>query len=364
MVENAIKGENPIFKFPAAPPKRNDESIFIWYVGIGSMMNKNAIELRKIYPTHSLACRLPGFKRVFSSVGGMANLVIEEGETTHAVVHRITEAELKSLEGREPPSQYICAIIDSEFQDSKYNGKKVQVAASIRYDTAFGIDGKPTERYKMMMLEGAKIAKMKQNGIEQIEQYDFTPFPNPPKKLPIFQNIAMKKFTRKELKGQLDYVIFHNKVLKVDFDMVEETNKAYKTDKSIGSPLDLHGKGDDDGEKTSSSSSSSNNNNMKKSVEKTTTTTKKTNHNNNNDNGKTHSDKSFSVRRYNGADITPFVTTQYYNPRFGLPKSNKSNEEYWQWLENHMTTFFLRFYKVCGSLVEEDIIDAVKNTKL
>ena len=99
------------------------------------------------------------------------------------------------------------------------------------------------------MLEGAKIAKMKQNGIEQIEQYDFTPFPKPPKKLPIFQNIAMKKFTRKELKGQLDYVIFHNKVLKVDFDMVEETNKAYKKDESIGSPLDLHGKGDDDGEK-------------------------------------------------------------------------------------------------------------------
>ena len=106
--------------------------------------------------------------------------------------------------------------------------------------------------------------------------------------------------------------------------MVEETNKAYKTDKNIGSPLDLHGKGDDDGEKTSSSSS--NNNNMKKSVEKTTTTTKKTNHNNN-DNGKTHPDKSFSVRRYNGADITPFVTTQYYNPRFGLPKNNKSNEK-------------------------------------
>ena len=45
MVENAIKGENPIFKFPAAPPERNDESIFIWYVGIGSMMNKNAIKL-------------------------------------------------------------------------------------------------------------------------------------------------------------------------------------------------------------------------------------------------------------------------------------------------------------------------------
>ena len=87
------------------------------------MMNKNAIELRKIYPTHSFACRLPGFKRVFSSVGGMANLVIEEGETTHAVVHRITEAELKSLEGREPPSQYICAIIDSEFQDSKILSK-------------------------------------------------------------------------------------------------------------------------------------------------------------------------------------------------------------------------------------------------
>ena len=36
-----------------------------------------------------------------------------------------------------------------------------------------------------------------------------------------------------------------------------------------------------------------------------------------------HSDKSFSVRRYNGADITPFVTTQYYNPRFGLPKTIK-----------------------------------------
>ena len=135
------------------------------------MMNKNAIELRKIYPTHSLACRLPGFKRVFSSVGGMANLVIEEGETTHAVVHRITEAELKSLEGREPPSSYVDGVIDTTL-DSEWNGKTIRAAVSVSFENALTIHGgMPTARYHAMMIDGANMAGMPAIGMRQIRGY-------------------------------------------------------------------------------------------------------------------------------------------------------------------------------------------------
>ena len=99
--------------------------------------------------------------------------------------------------------------------------------------------------------------------------------------------------------GRSNYVIFHNYVLKIDGDYLrDEANE--KAD------------GDVDDNNFSSKTS-------------------KTGH--------------IPVRRYNGADITPFATTQYYNPKFGLPKDNVNNELYWKWLEHRVSTFLLAAQK-------------------
>ena len=65
----------------------------------------------------------------------------------------ITKEELRSLEKREPPSQYIDAIVDCN-HNSEYNGLKIQVAASIRYDAAFGIDGMTSGLAALLMSAG------------------------------------------------------------------------------------------------------------------------------------------------------------------------------------------------------------------
>mmetsp|Transcript_25392 Transcript_25392/g.46884 ORF Transcript_25392/g.46884 Transcript_25392/m.46884 type:complete len:330 (-) Transcript_25392:140-1129(-) len=76
----------------------------VWYFGIGSMMSPIALGLREVRPTRSVWCEILDHRKVFYAPHGMATLVPEKGEVAQAVAHEITEAELRELESREPPS--------------------------------------------------------------------------------------------------------------------------------------------------------------------------------------------------------------------------------------------------------------------
>lgn len=76
----------------------------VWYFGIGSMMSPIALGLREVRPTRSLWCEILDHRKVFYAPAGMATLVQVKGEVAQAVAHEISEAELKELESREPPS--------------------------------------------------------------------------------------------------------------------------------------------------------------------------------------------------------------------------------------------------------------------
>jgi len=108
-----------------------DADSLVWYCGIGSMMSPTALSLRDIHPSKSIWCSIDGFRKVFYKPMGMATLFKDEGAVADCVAHLITPAELKILEGREPPSQDFKGTLRSGADAGKVIDVKVSVSLTV-----------------------------------------------------------------------------------------------------------------------------------------------------------------------------------------------------------------------------------------
>ena len=276
-VEQQIKGMEPVL-----PPS------YVWYVGIGSMMNVTAIKLRNIHPTISLACLIHDHIRTFMDPVGPASVETSIGKIVPAVAHMITQEEMVVLEGREPPSKMLKATIDSSL-DSVWNGftitsyVSVGVTSSIT-GSAYTIHGQPSERYYQMMVEGAAMAGSHPAALQQIQSISYL------KETPIDQLKSFKisrtyqQYTIEELSQiRSNVVIFWNKILQLKSKIDE---KKWN----------------------------------RKALERT----------------------------FSDTDFTTYLTTQFYHPRYGVPSIACNNVNYWKYMENMASGFFFSNYEVIG----------------
>ena len=70
----------------------------LWYLAVGSMMDPTIIAERNIRPTESCPCIAVEFERRFWGKFGMAEVKEKKGHRFHAVLHRVTQAEMERLE--------------------------------------------------------------------------------------------------------------------------------------------------------------------------------------------------------------------------------------------------------------------------
>lgn len=266
----------------------------VWYGAIGSMMCRKALELRGIRPFESLACELRGYRRVHYAPGGMATIWPAPGHVTHAIVHAVTQAELEILEAREPPSQEILAHISTTRPvglGPTLDGAVIKAFVSVA--PWAHAEALPTSRYIGLMVDGARDAFMRPEALRAIAATPAQPRPDP---------TMFKRFHISGKNAQLQR--FRQKSeLQGQSRFAVFLNKVIHYEPIEGKPDPRAGLG---------------------------------------------------ILDFHGADMTHWMTRQYYNPDFGHPDDNVHNEQYWAWLEDHAVSFLFRGYEQVGFIEEED----------
>ncbi|KAL1521693.1 hypothetical protein AB1Y20_021348 [Prymnesium parvum] len=122
----------------------------LWYVGIGSMMNPDKFALRGIKPLESYPVRCVDFERRFWGKYGMAEVREKPGAQFHAVVHLMSERDMKVLD------QIERGYIRKDVVCYKYDGTRI-VGSAYQFDLSRIIYNgytPPSERYVNLMVDG------------------------------------------------------------------------------------------------------------------------------------------------------------------------------------------------------------------
>lgn len=273
----------------------SDEDELVWYGAIGSMMCRKALELRGIHPVESLACELRGYRRVFYAPGGAATIWPAPESHVDAVVHAVTRRELAILEAREPPSQQLTAHIATDRKrgvDGAPEGSAVPAFVSVATWTKE--EALPTQRYIALMVDGARDARMREERIDVLLKTPAQPPSRGAMRFELDPSALVVGSTDKLLRLRRNEV--RGQAQHVIF-----RNKVLKRVQELA-----------------------------------------------------HGGSLLATMDFRGADMTHWMTRQYYNPEFGHPDDNLENERYWAWLESHAATFLLKGWKQVGVLEPED----------
>ena len=114
------------------------------YFAIGSMVNKVSLNNRKLYPVESNPAELLDYELGFFGQMGMAVAEPKEGSSFHGVLHKLTEAEMISLDGVE------AGYARTPAKAKLYDGTVVDCTVYTNKDDGFdrSKDKPPTERYR------------------------------------------------------------------------------------------------------------------------------------------------------------------------------------------------------------------------
>lgn len=150
-----------------------DGQKFIWYLAIGSMMNPISLYLRDLIPLKSYPATCVDHKVVFRHPSGMADIENCEGAQFDAVVHLLTEEQMKILDGLEMGYNRIkVKCIDYENQSHivyAYQMKFLKQPAGI-----------PHERYLDIITKGCEYYKVRPEYIKRLkEEQPVTPRTRP-----------------------------------------------------------------------------------------------------------------------------------------------------------------------------------------
>lgn len=141
-----------------------EEPLRHYYVGIGSMMNPHSMKARDLCPLQSWPCRCTGFIRQFWGKMGMAEISEQKGGEFHAVLHEMSDEDMKALDRME--KGYIRKSLDCYLYDGthivatgyQFDREKLQVNAA----------RPPSERYVDVMVQGMEFHGCEQSAIDEV----------------------------------------------------------------------------------------------------------------------------------------------------------------------------------------------------
>eukprot|EP00164_Ancoracysta_twista_P002077 GFYU01002738.1.p1 GENE.GFYU01002738.1~~GFYU01002738.1.p1 ORF type:complete len:300 (-),score=59.01 GFYU01002738.1:198-1097(-) len=186
------------------------------YLACGSMINPTSLSLRKLKPVQSWPCKVVGHVRRFWGRGGMAEMFEEEGGSFHSVVHKMTDEDMKTLDGIE--SAYIrinvtCHLYDGTVVNATgYQFDRSKIEANEAHP--------PSERYVDIIVQGMEHFGCDPAAIAELRAIEQKPRKRPEE----FRTLPMcespKTFTWEEivktgdgLEGRHLYIVLNGKVL-------------------------------------------------------------------------------------------------------------------------------------------------------
>eukprot|EP00976_Prorocentrum_cordatum_P065663 1178002-Prorocentrum_minimum.AAC.3 len=122
----------------------------VWYLAIASMMNPQKLVDRGLRPLESFPCRCVGFERRFWGKYGMAEIREKEGAEFHAVLHLMTETDLRRLDELERGYERVDVVC------YKYDGTKI-IGSGYQFNIGtlmYNGYTPPSERYLNLCVEG------------------------------------------------------------------------------------------------------------------------------------------------------------------------------------------------------------------
>jgi hypothetical protein len=174
------------------------------------MCNSIAMELRKVAIVRSFPAALHGYRRVFVTNAGWADLREDPRSTVYSVCHEMTiEAKLRldSTEGDNDIREVALTLVNAP-------GKRVigQTYINIVRDLKLS---KPTARYLDIMCQGIAAVNMPLDIVEALQQTPCIPRKTRDE-FKSWHGLSWKPFTLEELNGLEDHMIFNGKVLHFD----------------------------------------------------------------------------------------------------------------------------------------------------
>ena len=152
----------------------------LWYFAYGSMCNPVSLKRRGTIPRASLPAKLEGYRLVFSTAGGMANIEPSSDSCFHGIVHLITDKMFTIIDEIEAVYDNIdvpCLPYDSQVP--------ITAKAFIfpphkqQFLPASPSPPLPTERYMTIIVQGLRHFGASEEWIAKLESQPFTPCRRP-----------------------------------------------------------------------------------------------------------------------------------------------------------------------------------------
>eukprot|EP01041_Mallomonas_annulata_P014902 gene14902-31642_t len=204
----------------------DSDKSFVWYFAIGSMMNPNSLEARKLKPIESVPGEILNYKLYFFGTHGMAEAIEEVGSSFHGVLHKMSLSDMEALDKLEV--RYIRRPANIKL----YDGRLIIATVYCREDTQRGpgFDKPPTERYIGIMITGCQHYGVHQSHIDYLKATAVIPRRKPeefcsipvPESLPTWTLEEVAKGTGED--GNPLYFTLNGKVLEF---IGEKTNFIY-----------------------------------------------------------------------------------------------------------------------------------------
>ena len=156
----------------------------LWYFAYGSMCNPVSLKRRGIIPRASLAAKLEGYRLVFSTAGGMANIEPSSDSYFHGILHLITDkmfTVLCAIEATYDTVDVPCLPYHSQVPITA----KAFIISLDKLPPASPSPTLPTERYMTIILQGLRHFGASEDWIAKLEGQPFTPSRCPSKYLKV-----------------------------------------------------------------------------------------------------------------------------------------------------------------------------------
>lgn len=132
------------------------------------MMNKVSLNSREIFPVESKPAEILDYDLIFFGGAGMACAEAKEGKSFHGVLHKVSQKEMKVLDGIERVYERVpskAKLYDGTIQDCT-----VYADPTGKIDRSN--DKPPTARYIQIMSEGAESYGVKKEYVDWLKNHE------------------------------------------------------------------------------------------------------------------------------------------------------------------------------------------------
>lgn len=164
----------------------------MFYFGYGSNMSAISLRAKGVEPTESVPAMLSGWRLVFnipdffSIEGCTGNIERAPNDEVHGVLHECDDEQLAVLDRLEALG---VSYARTTLAVTTYDGRAIDAQVYVGLPQRLSREGKPSNRYRRILLTGAEAAKLRPDYVTRIRKIQVQPTPRrPPFRFPELPN--------------------------------------------------------------------------------------------------------------------------------------------------------------------------------